>query len=68
MKVRDHRDQCPEDEISFCEGEFCGNWICLDGAKEHDSCQLDFDNDAAGENITEKYRLVSKKHEKNSEL
>jgi hypothetical protein len=50
--------------MSFCEGDICGNWICLDGAQEHDSCELDF----AGENITEKYRLVSKKQEKISKI
>ena len=65
MKVRDHRDQCSEDEMSFCEGELCGNWICLDGAKEHDSCELELDDAADPENITEKYRLVSKKLEEN---
>ena len=63
LKVRDHRDQCPEDEMSFCEGKLCGNWICLDGAKEHDSCELEFDDAAAAENISEKYRLVLKKME-----
>jgi len=55
----ENRDTCPEDEMDFCEGDICGEWICPQGTKEHNSCELVFQDKAAAATITEKYRTCS---------
>jgi len=53
----ENRHQCPEeDEMTFCEGEICIDWICPHGTTEHDSCELDFEDEAYER---KKYRTCS---------
>jgi len=55
----ENRDQCPEEETTFCEGEVCREWICTHGTLEHDSCELDFGDEAPVEDMMQQYRTCS---------
>lgn len=57
LMTSENRHQCPEkDEMTFCEGEICRDWICPHGTTEHDSCELDFEDEAYER---KKYRTCS---------